>query len=338
MKNTKALIHHALQLIKEKKDFVFATVIASHGSAPRGAGSRMLVTADGSSFGTVGGGNVEFEAIRQSQEQIKKQCSCKVDYTLRPNDAADLGMVCGGDVTVYFQYVSCEDQSFITLCHEVVEAFKQHHDTWIVLDITDEAHWTASLAYASDDLIYPDSPQISTVNGHLYYSEPLTGGRTVYIFGGGHVALELVPLLSYLDFRCVVYDDREDFCNPDRFPSADRCITADFKKITEHLTITDRDYVCIMSRGHQYDYEIQKQILRTPASYIGVIGSRRKKEAIHKKLLADGFTQEDLSRIITPIGLNIFAETPAEIAVSIAGQMIMYRAGHSIEATSSYSF
>ncbi|MBS6195403.1 MAG: XdhC family protein [Clostridiales bacterium] len=336
MKSIKELFKTALELMNQHTDFVFATVIASSGSVPRGAGSRMLVTPDGTAYGTVGGGNVEYHSIQQAKKLFAEKCSCKKEYILRADEAADLGMVCGGDAVIYFQYVSWEDSAFRAICSEISASFHNPEDSWLILDITDTAKWSAGFYRHSKGLtgltlndtapLLAASAALVSLNGRQYYSEPLIHGGIVYIFGGGHVAQELVPLLTHLDFHCVIYDDREMFSSKELFPAAAGHITADFSDISRQITITDQDYVCIMSRGHQFDYIIQKQILRTPARYIGVIGSRRKKAAIHKKLQDDGYTPEDLARIITPIGLDIQAETPAEIAVSIAGQLIQHRA------------
>ena len=149
----------------------------------------------------------------------------------------------------------------------------------------------------------------------------------VLIFGGGHVAQALVPALAAVGFRCVVLEDREDFCRPELFPGVEetRLIRNDDPKVYEDITA--EDYVAIMTRGHKDDLTVQAQALKTPAKYIGVIGSRRKTAAVFAKLREMGYTDADLTRITTPIGLDIKAETPAEIAVSITAQLIMLRSG-----------
>lgn len=338
MKSLKHLFELAKSQMETHQDFVFVTIIASSGSAPRGAGSRMLVLSDGTSHGTIGGGNVEYAAIQQAREVLSSQSSFTKGYLLRQGEAADLGMICGGDVTVYFQYISWENEDFYNLCCRILSDWEHQESCWLILDITDETAWSAGYYSSSQGLwglhlsdpaplLFPQAVQLS-IEDRRYYSEPLIRKGTVYIFGGGHVAQELVPVLAHLDFRCVVFDDRETFSNPRLFPTASRWITGDFSQISEQITIQADDYVCIMSRGHQYDYLLQQQILRTPARYIGVMGSRRKAETIRNKLLQDGFTAQDVDRIHTPIGLSILAETPAEIAISIAGELVMERARH----------
>ena len=336
MKSIKELFETAKAAMENKKDFVFVTVIASSGSTPRGAGSKMLVLPDGTSFGTIGGGNVEHTAVLESQNLLKAKKSACQAYRLQENQAADLGMICGGDVSLYFQYLSWDNDAFYKLCCQLLKDWDKNENAWLILDITEEAVWQCGYYQEKSGLIGLSVSEPSsllkqhavqaTISGRRYYSEPLIRKGMVYIFGGGHVAQELVPLLAHLDFSCTVFDDRKQFSNPKLFPDASRCIRGEFSQLSDYLEITAEDYVCIMTRGHQYDYLGQQQILKTPAKYIGVMGSRRKKAMIWDKLLNDGFTPKELKRIQTPIGLDIRAETPAEIAVSIAGELIQVRA------------
>lgn len=336
MKTMKELFETARKSMEKKQDLVFVTTISSSGSSPRGAGSKMLVLENGTSYGTIGGGNVEYVSIQHAREVLKQKQSCTRGFALHPDQVADLGMICGGDVVIFFQYISWENQDFYDLCTRILKSWDKNENTWLIFDITEETVWKAGLYEEQEGLtglgISDPSPLLQTkavqkvLDGRKYYCEPLVQKGRVYIFGGGHVAQALVPVLARLEFRCVVFDDREAFSNPQVFPEAEQCILGDFNRISDYLSIQPQDYVCIMSRGHQYDYLIQKQILTTPAYYIGVMGSRKKKEVIRQKLLADGFFPEDISRITTPIGLEILAETPEEIAVSIAGQLIAERA------------
>lgn len=336
MKTMKELFETARKSMEKKQDLVFVTTISSSGSSPRGAGSKMLVLENGTSYGTIGGGNVEYVSIQHAREVLKQKQSCTRGFALHPDQVADLGMICGGDVVIFFQYISWENQDFYDLCTRILKNWDKNENTWLIFDITEETVWKAGLYEEQEGLtglgISDPSPLLQTkavqkvLDGRKYYCEPLVQKGRVYIFGGGHVAQALVPVLARLEFRCVVFDDREAFSNPQVFPEAEQCILGDFNRISDYLSIQPQDYVCIMSRGHQYDYLIQKQILTTPAYYIGVMGSRKKKEVIRQKLLADGFFPEDISRITTPIGLDILAETPEEIAVSIAGQLIAERA------------
>ena len=148
-----------------------------------------------------------------------------------------------------------------------------------------------------------------------------------YIFGAGHCGEKLAPVLATVGFGVTIIDDRAEFANTGRFPEADDIIVP--KKMDapfNDINFSGDSYIVIVTRGHAHDEIVLRGALRTKAGYIGMIGSRKKREAIYEHLLADGFTQNDIERVFSPIGINISAETPEEIAISIAAEMIRVRA------------
>ena len=149
----------------------------------------------------------------------------------------------------------------------------------------------------------------------------------VAVHPGGEGRAALVPVLASLGFRPVVYDDRPEFADPALFPKAEKTLCGDFARLSEQVTVTPEDYVVVMTRGHQADYEVLTQVLRSGAKYLGCIGSKRKLALCRERLLAAGFTDEEYARLHAPIGLAIGAQTPEEIAVSVAAEMIAVRAG-----------
>ena len=159
-----------------------------------------------------------------------------------------------------------------------------------------------------------------------YFIDPLAPPITVYIFGGGHIGMYLVPLCHLLGFRTVVVDDRADFVSRDRFPRADdlRAVPS-FDRGVDGIHLGAAAYVVIVTRGHGGDQAILRQALRQRPGYIGMIGSSRKRGLIFNQLIAEGFTHEDLARVTCPVGLPIGAETPEEIAVSIVAQLVATR-------------
>lgn len=176
------------------------------------------------------------------------------------------------------------------------------------------------------NFLYLNSTEgINTINKLLeeeYFKE-----KTVYIFGGGHVSLDLVDLLYKIGFKCVVIDDREEFANKYRFPNAYKIFVDDYDKIFDKLNITKDDYIVILTRGHTYDYIVEKNALKTEASYIGMIGSKNKIKSLHDKLKnEEKYDDETISRVNAPIGLQIGAESTEEIAISIASELILKRA------------
>jgi xanthine dehydrogenase accessory factor len=314
------------------QDVILATIIASSGSVPRGAGARMVVTAGGSVSGTIGGGAVEYRVQQMAAQALIDKQSQITSFALSPGDKEGLGMVCGGDVTVHIQYIPSGDAKARALFKRGVELFSRNTDSWIVTDITDGSGWGMEI-YTEDDAAgapnghLPARPSTLETNGKTYYSEPLTRAGRVYVFGGGHISRELVPLLARLGFSCAVFDSLPAFASKEALPDADALYVGDFENISGSVMITENDYVVIMTRGHAFDFAVQAQALRLRPRYIGVIGSRKKIAFVSQKLRELGFSQAEIDSVRTPIGLDIGADTPAEIAVSIAAELIMARAG-----------
>lgn len=295
----------------------------------------MLVLPDGSSIGTIGGGRVEFEAQKHAAAIYADRKSGTVGYNLAPNDVADLGMICGGKVTVYFQYISAGDQNILALLRYLLSALDKADSVWLIRrlkdnDVIDMGLYTkGGMLFSSiiDEAAVRPMLSSQTKINEDYHVEPVVMDGSVYVFGGGHVSQQLVPLLSRVGFRTVLFEDRPEFSTPELFPTAAEIIRGDFAHISESgVEITPRDYVIIMTRGHQKDFEVLDQTLRTGAPYVGCIGSRRKVATTTERLLAAGVSKEMLSHMHSPIGLEIKAETPEEIAVSITAQLILERA------------
>lgn len=327
--------------LQQKEDLVFVTVVASSGAVPRGAGARMLVGKDGPICGTVGGGAVEYRCEQMGMEAIKNHTSQIKEFILKRNEVEDIGMICGGDVTIYFRYIDGHDTKMLELCELALQQFDELKRAWLITQLSQDHPGRMGLYSEKLGLVGIDEPEIpSFIQGHTckferagssYYAEEILSPGYVYIFGGGHVSKELVPVLAHLGFRCKVFEERADFITAEKFPDAIERKIVNFEAVEEMAHITEEDYIVVMTRGHKSDQVVQAQALRTPAKYIGVIGSKHKKAGVEKNLMAEGFTKEEIQRVTTPIGLlDIGAETPEEIAISIAGQLIAVRAGKGI--------
>lgn len=157
--------------------------------------------------------------------------------------------------------------------------------------------------------------------------EPLSRPDTLYIFGAGHVGFHLAKMAHLTEFSCVVTDDRAEFANESRFPhAAEIRVLDDFSSAFGGLDIDGNAYIVILTRGHLHDQTVLEQALKTDAAYIGMIGSKKKKKQICDNLMEKGVAPARLEQVHAPIGLKIKAETPAEIAVSIMGELIKIRA------------
>ena len=330
---------HILETLKAELEkgekAVLCTVIDNSGSCPRGKGAHMLVSEQSKTIGTVGGGRVEYETEIKAKELLKTKKNFIQDYRLCANEVADIGMICGGNVTILFQYV---DQNALDFCNRALTLIDKHEDAWIVARISSDFKWEMGF-YTPEHgfegiesgeefkpLLKRKAKQSKKEDGSRLYAEPVSLAGQVYLFGGGHVAQAVAPLLYSVGFRYTLFEEREQFASADLFPDAEKIILSGFDDIAKEITITENDFVLIMTRGHQNDYILQVQVLKTPACYVGVIGSAAKYERLCERLAEDGFSKEQINRVITPVGLPIKAETPAEIAVSIVAQMIQVRA------------
>ena len=310
------------------EDLVLVTVTAAHGATPRGAGARMLVNRTGRLCGTIGGGAVEYRSEKIAAEVLKEKASKEHDFSLTRDDVEQLGMICGGAVNVYFHFIPGNDREVIALCDKAEEAFINAEDLWLISDIG--LGGKLSLAQKTggemDAFLTRQPCRINDENKNIYIEQISTSGR-VYIFGCGHVGQELEPVLTHVGFRCTVMDDRPEFAKRELFPSADEVKVIDFNHISDYISIGENDYAVVMTRGHAFDTVVQAQVLPCRPCYVGVIGSRHKAAGVRQDLHDNyGVSDADLDLVTTPIGMEIKAETPAEIAISIAGEMILRRA------------
>ena len=298
--------------VEKRRDTVLVTLIADRGSAPRKAGAQMLVGAEGRLVGTIGGGAVEGRSIQLCRELLDQRRSCIREFPLHQAPEQDIGMVCGGDVTAHFQFIPAEDPLWNDTASRALALLEQHTAGWLVLAEDGSApalldKETIAAGSLPEDIAQAlRTPGFSMAAG--YISLPLPIGQRALLFGAGHISQALCPLLTTVDFRPVVFDDRPELANTSLFPTAEQVICGDFTRISDYLTVTE------------------DQVLRGPFAYVGVIGSRRKTASVNQRLREAGIPEEAIALVHTPIGTPILAVTPEEIAVSIAGEMIQVRA------------
>lgn len=331
----KELCAMAVARLSAGEDIMLVTIIDENGSSPRSAGARMLVGQDGRLQGTIGGGAVEYKALELAANLLAQRVSRRKTYRLRKNDQEDLGMICGGDVDVYFQFIEGGDRKTIELFAGCLVRLEQDEDLWLVTDLTLLSSWRMAVCQGADDpplglsrdeakQLLKSVPVLAESGDRRLYSEPVNVAGKAFIFGGGHVAEALEPVLTSVGFRCVVFDSREEYVTRARFPTACDLVVGDFSRIGDSITITPNDYVVIVT--HNFDAVVEEQILRNECAYVGLIGSRTKVAELKKLLGEKGFSKAVVDRVRAPIGIPIKSETPAEIAVSIAAEMILERA------------
>jgi xanthine dehydrogenase accessory factor len=296
----------------------------------------MLVLMDGSLVGSVGGGALEGACQSKAQELFRTGDSfAELNFQLNAAAAAEAGMVCGGAVTVLLQRVE----------PRLVDMFRLMRDEYTrglrpmlltFLPKNDKPPKILFLSATADDEVPQDlrqeilrksrrAPFLVAVENDEIFVEPLVHPGTVYLAGAGHVALAVAQLAVFAGFEVAVMDDRAEFASTERYPQAREVrVVENFTDCFTRLGLDD--YVIIVTRGHLHDRDVLTQALRTDAGYVGMIGSRSKRQAVYAALRSEGFTDTDLDRVHCPIGLSIGADTPAEIAVSIVAELIQARA------------
>ncbi len=169
------------------------------------------------------------------------------------------------------------------------------------------------------------SEALTDVGSAQVFAERIVPEPELVICGGGHISVELAALADYMEYPYTVLDDRKEFCNPSRFPHARACVCGAFEKTLDALPAAGNAYYIIVTRGHEADLECLARILKKPCGYVGMIGSRSKVARTMDALAAQGFSQEELARVHTPIGIRLGGQTPKEIAISIVAELIQVK-------------
>ncbi|MDO7787538.1 XdhC family aldehyde oxidoreductase maturation factor [Desulforamulus aquiferis] len=344
----KNLYHSMLQLFEQGNSFVQATILTQSGSAPRTAGAKMLILKDKTILGTIGGGQVEAMVQELAAGLFENKGALIKEYDLTGSKGGQMDMICGGRLEVLIEYMDATNNTLLNVYRNIISTIEQRKKAVLVTPISNYL-WenNQSFLVQSDgsfhgsEYSWPDEllesfagqakgryPQVLTFDNQRFLVEPISTYGTVYIFGAGHVSQKLGLLTGLIDFRTVVIDDRREFANRERFATADEVLVVEsFGQAFADFKFDPDSYLVIVTRGHAHDKTVLAQALKTNASYIGMIGSVRKRDTLYRSLLSEGFTEQDLKRVYCPIGLEIAAETPEEIAVSIAAELIKIRAG-----------
>jgi len=332
------ILHALKRTLSDHKPAILASVVESAGATPRSEGAHMVVSENGLLAGTIGGGAVEHQSIEKALDLLQRGESDVHHYVLNKSDAENLGMICGGDAVIRFLYLDPAKQKLLAAIDAGIEALTSGRPVQMLSGLTDkktlfllniDKHLIGDAAGVALDWLERElgakRGRRIRLEGDIVAESINRAGRVV-ICGGGHVGTALAHALVPLDFDVLVLDDRESFADPARYPAAVHTGLIDLRHIAADVSVTADDYVCVMTRGHMLDEEVLVQILTTDAHYIGAIGSSRKMRTIFDHLVHEhGFAKKDLLRITTPIGLDIGAETPQEIAIAIAAQLITVR-------------
>ena len=349
------VIEEAVKLLQEDQPCVLATVVRTKGSTPQKPGAKLLVRQDGSGVGTLGGGCVEGDIWFAAKEIMRNKGGPEFrDYLLNEDIAARDGLVCGG--TMYFFLEPLwEPREFLPYGREmlgayetgvpvsvatVVKAAPERGIAGAKLLLREDGSTEGSLGDADLDRLGLEAARRVAdlgTNEHLMthdrvelYVEGFTTAPTLVLMGGGHVAKATYELARFLGYRIYVVDDRAEFANEARFPeAAGTIVVPDYTQGLDQVPINANTFIVVATRGHWFDDLALEAAIKTPAKYVGLLGSKRKTILIYQRLVQLGVSPERLKAVHAPVGLDIGALTPQELAVSIVSEIIMFRHGGS---------
>jgi len=287
-------------LLQEEKRLVLMVVIANEGSSPGRKGFKMAVSKN-QLLGTIGGGIMEIKLVEYAKSLLAKerfQPFTKRQIHDKSAPADQSGMICSGEQSIAFYDI---DDAMIPILDSIISN-------------------PAATVYFTDSGIHTElhHPQESAWE----YSEPASLPNKVYIVGGGHVGLALCEVLSRLDFEIHVLDHRENLNTMNANTFAHYKETILFEEVGEYVPEGDNVYVVIMSVGYRTDEIIVSRLLDSHFRYIGLMGSKEKIATLKQNLYDQGFTYDQVSKVQMPIGIDIKSESAAEIAISVAAELI----------------
>ena len=348
------VFHEAVNLLEQGDQIVVATVIRTKGSTPQKPGSKLLVRKDGSGVGTLGGGCVEGDIWFAAKELLKRKGSAEYrEYELNEDLAAEDGLVCGGTMYFLIDPVYSPDE-YLSFAREIDEAYDGGKPVALASVIRSSGDDSDALRGAKlfiredgvaegtlgspeldrdaikkarELMVHGKNEYVMHESGAEYFIEAYTTPPQIVICGGGHVSKAIAPLAKNLGFRVFITDDREEFANEERFPEADIVVPLKPEEALSQLPINPNTFIIVATRGHRYDNVALEAAANTSAKYVGLMGSKRKTILIYEDLIRNGMSLERVKEIRSPVGLDIHARTPEEIAISIMSEILMFRLG-----------
>jgi xanthine dehydrogenase accessory factor len=339
---TLEVLRDAARLAESGEPAGLATIVGTRGSTPQKVGARLLARGGQRLAGTLGGGAVEAETIREATLAATGGAPALREYTLSTG-VDDWGLACGGTMLVFVERLDRPALGWLT---PVLEAAEGHGAVAVVTALDGDAAGARVLVSEGETVgAFPDAaltatavelgrraleteaPELRQSEGMRLYAEPFGPPPALIVVGAGHVGKALAGLARGMGVSVTVVDDRPEYASRERFPEADRVVAAPVGEALGWLPIGSATAIVVAMRNQDLDYEATASALRTPARYVGLMGARRKAVLVTERLVADGFPIERIRALRAPIGLDIGARAPEEIAVSILAEWLMVRQG-----------
>jgi xanthine dehydrogenase accessory factor len=353
MDERKNIYPELLRRLESRHATVLATVIDTEGSTPQVPGASALFGEGGLLLGTLGGGMLEADAGEKASLCLKNRTSLLYRFELYGENVAAGEPICGGLAWILVD-AAPESQSrawrsladsllarrsgvLVTRIEELPRDQARVERTWIDEKGPPPETGSALGRIAGElnrvgrqekpALLCPErtDKQDSQV---FYFLEPISPFPRLLIVGAGHIGRAVARQASWLDFDITVIDDRPEYASPEKFPAGASLIVADIEPAVREFPVSADTYIVIVTRGHSHDAEALRACIRSPAAYIGMIGSRRKIALMRERFLSEGWASApEWNRVHAPVGLKIGSVTVDEIAISIAAELVQVRSG-----------
>lgn len=336
------VLREAVRLAERGERAGLATIVATRGSTPQKVGARLLAGGGRRVAGTLGGGAVEAEAVREATRAASGDAPGLREYVLSTG-VDDWGLACGGTMLVFVEPL---DGRALAWLRPVLEAADGGDPVALVTAVDGpeagarvlvreggvtgamaEPALTRTAADAGRRALARESPELIEASGVQLYAEPFGPPPALVVAGAGHVGKALAGLARFLGVSVTVVDDRPEYASRERFPEADRVVAAPVGEAFEWLPVGPGTAIVVAMRNQDLDYQATAAALRTSARYVGLIGARRKAILVTERLVSDGFPLERVRALRAPIGLDIGARAPEEIALSILAEWLMVKQG-----------
>ena len=307
---------HLLDKLQDQQKVYVLTVIENFGSSPGRKGFKMLVAQDQFIFGSVGGGVMEFSLVEEAQNLLTTEKSPNfIKKQIHKGHIKDgSGMICSGEQTVAFH---CLNSNHIPVVQNIKDCLLGGEKGTLILTAD-------AFSFSANRLAQQFDYQINS-NQDWFFKEHTGFKETLCIVGGGHVGVSVSELFVNLGFYVMIFDNRENLNTLEHNNYAHQKRVIDYNDIQDYLLQENDPFVVIMTNKYTDDKLVVSKLINSNYPFIGVLGSKAKIKTMWKDLLKEGFTREELDKIYAPVGLSIKSETPQEIAVSIAAQIIKFK-------------
>ncbi|WP_420627186.1 XdhC family protein [Candidatus Leptofilum sp.] len=338
----KEVLTDIIQWLETEKPVALATVIQTWGSAPRKVGAKMAMTPDGRIAGSVSGGCVEGAVFEEGTAVLQTNHPKLLHYGVADETAWGVGLACGGTIEIFVEPL---DTAVIQFIHNLVQNDEAGAAITVIrgpeallgrklavshvgeqLGTLGDAALDAQAIAAEGTAVHPQRVQLN--DDVEIFIDTVRPAPTLIVVGGVHIAIALTNFAKTLGYRTLVIDPRRAFGSKERFPHVDKLIQAWPDKAFEQVEITEETAVALLTHDPKIDDPALKIILKTKPFYIGALGSKKTHAKRVERLRGYGFSEVEIGRIHAPIGLDIAAQTPEEIALAIMAEIIQARSGN----------